>query len=71
MDDTTDVWPNGGIEFGVGHADGDDVVVVTLPDDDGASYRLFLRKAVFVTIADHFKMLADEIAAGRIQFPRR
>lgn len=70
MAEPTDIWLNGTVDFGLGHTDGDDIVVVSLTDDDGRPYRMFYRKAAFVTIADHCKMLADEITAGRLDFPR-
>ncbi len=70
MAEPTYIWPNGTIEFGVGRQDGDNVVVVAFADDDGTPYRMVMRAPVFVTMADHFQMLSDEIAAGRISFPK-
>jgi hypothetical protein len=61
-----EIWPRGEIQFGAGEVAGDMIVMIELTDQSsGRVVRIGFQHFAFVALADHLKMVADEISAGR------
>jgi general stress protein CsbA len=66
-----DISPDGDTDIGFVNIAGTDYVRIFLNDVDGTdSASLTYTTAHFVALADHFKMVADQLVAGNVKFPR-
>jgi hypothetical protein len=65
--DEIEIWPRGEIDVGTGVVAGDRVVMVRLVDQSsGRVVCVGFQHFAFVAVADHLKMVADEIADGML-----